>query len=421
MQDEQTGNWLDFYLKMRAGLDTSDRRKLDKEFFGSNSQKPRVTNTLQTLQFNNNLLGQYNKPYFELIGNDDNYRSRLHPDDGHWNLMPELFAGGNSTFMKDDIDLHNRAKSLIANDFPMYVNPSDRESMEKLADPEYVKRYEGTAKFLTDYLTRRKEEYQNFEPDRKIRESVMDDNPTLRQTLADLNFEEKWKRLPREVRNVLTMRNNLYNELTPDTRDLINPPKQPAPPFKPQRVDWEESRTKNLETTPEAQAALVQRIQQLQGGQLPIDLQAGMVEPSVAGDAFQRSAVNNQNIAVVKERMAARKEAVPWLGRLLAPESSTGMIMDPRLSLPGFTEDNRIRPRLDRKDPVVRQIEDQNKIVKRGTTPSKKETAAQKKRALVDLAFLEESIKSKRGGNVGAWLMSLLGANELAKERSKGR
>ena len=365
MQDEQTGNWLDFYLKMRAGLDTSDRRKLDKEFFGSNSQKPRVTNTLQTLQFNNNLLGQYNKPYFELIGNDDNYRSRLHPDDGHWNLMPELFAGGNSTFMKDDIDLHNRAKSLIANDFPMYVNPSDRESMEKLTDPEYVKRYEGTAKFLTDYLTRRKEEYQNFEPDRKIRESVMDDNPTLRQTLADLNFEEKWKRLPREVRNVLTMRNNLYNELTPNT-------------------------------TPEAQAALVQRIQQLQGGQLPVDLQAGMVEPSVAGDAFQRSAVNNQNIAVVKERMAARKEAVPWLGRLLAPESSTGMIMDPRLSLPGFTEDNRIRPRLDRKDPVVRQIEDQNKIVKRGTTPSKKETAAQKKRALVDVAFLEESIKSKQ-------------------------
>lgn len=421
MQDEQTGNWLDFYLKMRAGLDTPDRRKLDREFFGSNSQKPRVTNTLQTLQFNNKLLGQYNKPLYELIGDPNTYRSILYPNDDSPSLMPELFFAGRSTSSDIDIDQHNRAKSLITNDLPRYISPRDRESIENIANPEYIARHPKLSAHLKQRLEADKLNYDTAEPQDKLSQSVMDDNPAVRQTVADLNFEEKWKRLPREVRNVLTMRNNLYNELTPDTRDFINPPKQPAPPFKPQRVDWEESRTRNLETTPEAQAALVQRIQQLQGGQLPIDLQAGMVEPSVAGDAFQRSAVNNQNIAVVKERMAARKEAVPWLGRLLAPESSTGMIMDPRLSLPGFTEDNRIRPRLDRKDPVVRQIEDQNKIVKRGTTPSKKETAAQKKRALVDLAFLEESIKSKRGGNVGAWLMSLLGANELAKERSKGR
>jgi hypothetical protein len=80
-----------------------------------------------------------------------------------------------------------------------------------------------------------------------------------------------------------------------------------------------------------------------------------------------------------------------------------------------------MRPKLDRKDPVVRQIEEQNKMVKRGATPSKKEVAQQKRRAGLDLAFLEDDIKSKRGRGASTWLLGLLGAKTLNDERSKGR
>ena len=169
---------------------------------------------------------------------------------------------------------------------------------------------------------------------------MFQENPELTQYLKDVNFEEKWKRLPTSIRSVLSMRKDLYDDLKPEIRDIINPPAPLKEPFKPKPVDWHESRTKNLETDPQSQAALIQRIQQLQSGQMAPDLRAGMIDPSIAGNTFQRSAVNDQNIAVAKERMAARKESTPWFGRLFAPERPSGLIMDPRLTLPGFTEEH---------------------------------------------------------------------------------
>jgi hypothetical protein len=423
MQQDPTETWLGFYVKMRKGLNTKDRIKLDEAFFGNkNSQRYRTsTNLIRAGE--KSKFPAFNIPFFELTGDDNNYRASLDPNGGVNIMMPDLFAGGrHTTALDSNNESLERAKNSIADLLPQYDSEVERKWLAELNNSEWVRKNPKYAAIHKKYFDEKRARHANMESGNyRLANSVMDGNPEVSQKVDDLNFEEKWKRLPTAVRQTLSMRKDLYDDLLPEIKDIINPPKTEPAPFKPQRVDWDQSRTKNLETTPEAQAALIKRVQELQSGQLSPDLQAGMIAPSVAGDSLQRSAVNDQNLAVAKERMAARKEATPWLARLLAPETSTGLIMDPRLTLPGFTEDNRMRPKLDRKDPVVRQIEEQNRTVKRGTTPSKKEITQQKRRAGLDLAFLEEEIKSKRGRGASTWLLSLLGAKTLNDRSSKGR
>jgi hypothetical protein len=422
MQQGPTETWLDFYIKMRKGLNTQDRNKLDEEFFGNKNNWKYRTSTNLIRAGEPSTFPDFNKPYFELTGDSNNIRSRLDPNGGEWNIIPDLFAAGRDTRLIHSDPAMEKVKHSIADRLPLHLSEYDRERVGNLNNPEWVAKNERAAKSAAKSIAwKAQHSAEKVYGSHRLDDAVMDGNPEVMQHVEDLNFEEKWKQLPTAIRQVLSMRKDLYNDLKPEIKDIINPPKQPSQPFKPQPVDWYQSRTKNLEATPEAQAALIQRIQQLQSGQISPDLQAGMINPSVAGDSLQRSAVNDQNLAVVKERMAARKESTPWLARLLAPETSAGLIMDPRLSLPGFTEEHTVRPKLDKNDPVMRQIEEQNKIVKRGTTPSRKEVAQQKRRAGLDLAFLEEAMKNKRGRGASTWLLSLLGAKTLNDRSSKGR
>jgi hypothetical protein len=422
MQQGPTETWLDFYIKMRKGLNTQDRNKLDEEFFGNKNNWKYRTSTNLIRAGEPSSFPDFNKPYFELTGDSNNIRSRLDPDGGEWNIIPDLFVAGRDARLMYNDPVTEKVKHSIADRLPLYLSKHDRDRLDKLNDPEWVAQNPRSADSARERIAWMAKFSANKDyGSHRLDDAVFDSNPEVMQHVKDLNFEEKWSRLPTAIRQVLSMRKDLYNDLKPEIKDIIHPPTPQKEPFKPQPVDWFQSRTKNLETTPEAQTALIQRIQQLQSGQISPDLQAGMINPSVAGDALQRSAVNDQNLAVARERMAARKESTPWLARLLAPETSTGLIMDPRLSLGGFTEEHTVRPKLDKNDPIMRQIEEQNKIVKRGTTPSKKEIAQQTRRAGLDLAFLEEAMKGKRGRGASTWLMSLLGAKTLNDRSSKGR
>ncbi len=419
MQQGPTETWLDFYIKMRKGLNTQDRNKLDEEFFGNKNDWKYRTSTNLIRAGEPSTFPDFNKPFWEVkpdVGS--NWRRDYHlPDDAAWNVMPSLFAAGRDTRLLSG-DNVKTVQHNIADRLPLYLDEYRREYVKKLLDPVWVSKYPSLAKDNAQFIAEHAKRIAGESGHVRLHNAVYDDNPEVTQYLKDLNFEEKWKRLPTAVRQVLNMRKDLYDDLKPEIKDIIHPPTPPREPFKPQPVEWEQSRTKNLETDPEAEAALIQRIQQLQSGQMAPDLRAGMIDPSIAGDLFQRSAVNDQNIAVGKERMAARKEATPWFGRLFAPERASGIMMDPRLNLPGFTEQNIQRPQLGKNDPVVKQINEQNAIVKRGTTPSKKESAAQKKRALLDLFFMEDDLKSKtRRGGMSSIVAAILAQNEMNKKR----
>jgi len=396
--------WFDFYFNMRKGLNQSDRNKLDEVFFGNtNNLTMAQKQSIYNYPTHEGAISTYNRPRWSI----DEFIRR-----------PDIAFNGENAFISGAANRYPQQYNSIVETQPKRYNLLYQKYSRELNDPIWMNT--ASPEEITkrqEYLRDQDQTVYGYNEDGLLDESSRSykESPELVQALRNAEFETKWDNLPRHLRSIMGLRKDLYNSLTPEAKDLITPPEPQRVPEKPKRVDWEESRTKNLETTPVAKDALVTRILQSLSGKIEPDFQAGTIDPSIAGgNPMARSAINDQNIAVMKERMAARKEATPWLARFLAPETPSGIIMDPRLTLPGFTEDNTMRPKLDKNDPVVRQIEAQNKSVKKSTMPSRSQKKLNERMAKTELQFMEDDLKqpdpSKRKWFKGRMFNILTGA-----------
>jgi hypothetical protein len=393
--------WFDFYNEMRKNLNYDDQKKLSKLFFGQEIDPFEITQ-LQTTPRTR----IYNNPAWsvdEMFGHPD---IALYGQGFRPNRVTEKSANTYNDILRTQPPARfydPQVDEDKLND-PNFYTLADQEMVNRRLDSAELKRLnlESTDGGLLQSHMRRYEE-----------------NAPLQQALNDANFEKKWEGLPDHLRKVLDLRRSLYDRLTPEMKDVITPTEPMPEPVKPKRVDWDTSRTKNLETDPVAKDQLVTRILQSLSGNIEPDFQAGTIDPSVAGgNPAARDAINKQNVAVVKERMAARKEATPWLARFLAPESPSGMIMDPRLSIPGFTEDHTMRPQLSKNDPVVKQIEAQNKSIKKSTQPSRRQQNLNKRNAASEVALMEDDLKNTKPSR-RKWFSGLLGASLAAQSYGK--
>jgi hypothetical protein len=398
---EPNKTWFDFYNEMRKNLNYEDQKKLNKLFFDQEIE-PFPADQLRTqlpLKF-------FNKPAWDV----ENIYGK--PDIALYGETPRP----NRTFEKTANTYNDILRTQPA---AMFYDPQYDE--ELMADPNfYTYADQDVFNRRLDSAERKRQNLQEL--DGGLLQSHMrkyEDNPELKQALSDANFEKKWEALPDQLRKIMSYRRDLYGRLTPEMKELITPTQPEPEPIKPKRVNWDQSRTKNLATDPIAKDQLVTRILQSLSGNIEPDFQAGTIDPSVSGgNASARDAINKQNVAVVKERMAARKEATPWLARFLAPETPSGIIMDPRLNLSGFTEDNTMRPTLSKNDPIVKQIEAQNKSIKQSTQPSRRQQDLNRRNAATELAFMEDDLKHTKPSK-RKWFGGLLGGAIAAQSYGK--
>ena len=398
---ESNKTWFDFYNEMRKNLNYDDQKKLSKLFFDQEIE-PFQLNQLRTSPG----LRLFNTPVWSV--------------DEMWG-KPDIALRGESVMPGRTTEKTANTYNDILRTQPPAKFYDPKYDEEKLNDPNfYTLADQEVFNRRLDSAERKRQELE--ETDRGLLRGYtrkFEDNTPLQQALNNANFDKKWEALPEHIRKMMGYRRELYDRLTPEMKDLITPTAPNPEPVKPKRVDWDTSRTKNLATDEVATDQLVTRILQSLNGNIEPDFQAGTIDPSVSGgNLAARDAINKQNVAVVKERMAARKEATPWLARFLAPESPSGIIMDPRLSLPGFTEDNTMRPQLSKDDPIVKQIEAQNKSIKQSTQPSRRQQDLNKRNAATELAFMEDDLKNTKPSR-RKWFGGLLGAGVAAKSYSK--
>ncbi|CAB4158864.1 hypothetical protein UFOVP704_30 [uncultured Caudovirales phage] len=398
---EPNKTWFDFYNAMRENLNYEDRKKLNKLFFNQEIE-PFPVDQLRTqlpLKF-------FNKPAWDV---EDIYG------------RPDIALYGETPMPNRTTEKTAKTYNDILRTQPpaMFYDPKYDE--DKMADPNFYT-YADQEIFnrRLDSAERKRLELEELDGGLLMpRTRKYEDNPELKQVLNDANFEKKWEALPDQLRKIMSYRRDLYGRLTPEMKELITPTQPEPEPIRPKRVDWDQSRTKNLATDPIVKDQLVARILQSLSGNIEPDFQAGTIDPSVAGgNASARDAINKQNIAVVKERMAARGEATPWLARFLAPETPSGMIMDPRLNLPGFTEDHTMRPRLSKNDPIVKQIEAQNKSIKQSTQPSRRQQDLNRRNAATEVALMEDDLKHTKPSK-RKWFGGLLGGAIAAQSYGK--
>ena len=398
---EPNKTWFDFYNEMLKNLNYEDRKKLNKLFFNQEIE-PFPVDQLRTqlpLKF-------FNKPAWDV---EDIYG------------RPDIALYGETPMPNRTTEKTAKTYNDILRTQPpaMFYDPKYDE--DKMADPNFYT-YADQEVFnrRLDNAERKRLELEELDGGLlKPRTRKYEDNPELKQVLNDANFDKKWEALPEQLRKIMGYRRDLYGRLTPEMKELITPTQPEPEPIKPKRVDWDQSRTKNLATDPIAKDQLVARILQSLSGNIEPDFQAGTIDPSVAGgNVSARDAINKQNIAVVKERMAARGEATPWLARFLAPETPSGMIMDPRLNLPGFTEDHTMRPKLSKNDPIVKQIEAQNKSIKQSTQPSRRQQDLNRRNAATEVALMEDDLKHAKPSK-RKWFGGLLGGAIAAQSYGK--
>ena len=368
--------WFDFYQAMRQNLNYSDQKKLNKLFFGKETEPFEVHQLRTQLP-----LSFFNKPAWDV---EEMYGR---PDIALYGETPRPNRTTEKTAQTYNDILRTQPPAMFYDpkyDEDVLANPKWYE----LADQDMFNR-------RLDSAERKRQELEELDGGLlESRRRQYEDNPELQQVLRDANFEKKWEALPEQLRKIMSYRHTLYNQLTPEMKDVITPAPPPREPFKPKRVDWEESRTKNLATDQVSTDNLVTKILQSLSGNIEPDFQAGTIDPSIAGgNPLARSAINQQNTAVIKERMAARKESTPWLARFLAPETAAGIIMDPRLTLPGFTEDHTMRPRLSKNDPIVKQIEQQNQSIRKSTLPSARDKRRYARLAETEAALMDDDLK----------------------------
>ena len=170
----------------------------------------------------------------------------------------------------------------------------------------------------------------------------------LDKAVKDEEDNLKWSLIPDAYRQVLKGRRNI---LATKVVKQMMPPEKPEPARLPpakKQVDFLESATKDLHVTSLDKAALYEAIRNLDEPFHPL-LTAGMIHTKFDNPIFNQR-VKQQNEAVMKNRMAARKETTPWVSALLygGDRVTPGRLssdnefkhLDPRSWLPGFTNEN---------------------------------------------------------------------------------
>jgi len=169
----------------------------------------------------------------------------------------------------------------------------------------------------------------------------------LKDRIKDAEFELKWSLLPGIYRDITqTKRKILSHPWVAKQAPKSNPPA--AAPFKPKNVEFKGSATEGLYTPSADKTAIYEAIRNLDEPFHPI-ISAGMIHTKFDNPVMMQR-VKQQNEAVMKNRMNARKESTMWddtalygsetdrPGRLM--NDAELKILDPREWLPGFTREH---------------------------------------------------------------------------------
>lgn len=190
-------------------------------------------------------------------------------------------------------------------------------------------------------------DYENWPVIPAKSDEVFDVNK-LKDRIKDAEFELKWSLIPGIYRDIAKTKQRILN--IPSIAKEIPKPKPPTapPPFKPKKVEFKGSATEGLYTPSADKTAIYEAIRNLDEPFHPI-ISAGMIHTKFDNPIMMQR-VKQQNEAVMKNRMNARKESTMWddtalygsetdrPGRLM--NDAELKILDPRTWLPGFTREH---------------------------------------------------------------------------------